>query len=86
MICTQLICAPKVGKTFGAQNFYRKKVREKYSSKKNHTAGRLAENLSAPFFGMKKGSPVRAPFCWRREEDSNLRTSHPRHTISNRAP
>ena len=23
---------------------------------------------------------------WRREEDSNLRTSHPRHTISNRAP
>ena len=27
-----------------------------------------------------------AGFAWRREEDSNLRTSHPRHTISNRAP
>ena len=27
-----------------------------------------------------------ALFAWRREEDSNLRTSHPRHTISNRAP
>ncbi len=25
-------------------------------------------------------------FCWRREEDSNLRTSFPSHTISNRAP
>ena len=38
MICAQLICAPKVGKTFGAQNFYRKKVREKYGSKKNYAA------------------------------------------------
>ena len=29
---------------------------------------------------------VRMLNVWRREEDSNLRTSHPRHTISNRAP
>ncbi len=34
---------------------------------------------------MQKARSV-AGFAWRREEDSNLRTSHPRHTISNRAP
>ena len=39
--------------------------------------------FSAP---TRKKRPVGALSCWRREEDSNLRTSHPRHTISNRAP
>ncbi len=33
-----------------------------------------------------KKAPVKGAFCWRREEDSNLRTSFPSHTISNRAP
>ena len=72
MICTQLICAPKVGKTFGAQNFYRKKVREKYSSKENHAAGRLTENLSAPFLARKKGAPFALPFAG---AEKRIRTS-----------
>ena len=69
MICAQLICAPKVFPTFGAQNFYKERCGKSMAQQRIMRRDGLRKNLSAPFFGMKKGSAVRAPFCWRREED-----------------
>ena len=73
MICAQLICAPKVFPTFGAQNFYRKKSAGKVWLKKESYSGTAYGKISPLlFFGMKKGAPFALPFAG---AEKRIRTS-----------